>query len=73
MGNYNNHECEIEVIGLNEMDLGEWTCEMESYVYGVGRGTTVKKGINVHVVNDIIVEEYDYGKIFILFTGNVHF
>ncbi len=42
------------------MDLGEWSCELESYVLGSMRGTIVKKTMNVNA----LVEEYDYSKHF---------
>lgn len=30
-------------------DAGEWTCEMESYVFGIARGTVRKKGMQVSI------------------------
>ncbi len=42
------------------MDLGEWSCELESYVLGSMRGTIVKKSMHVNV----LVEEFDYSKHF---------
>jgi hypothetical protein len=34
IGNYDAHECEIELLDVTELDSGEWTCELESYVWG---------------------------------------
>ena len=33
-------------------DAGQWKCEMESYVWGIGRGTVKKRAIEVAVVSN---------------------
>ena len=38
-GNYNEHECSIELSNLTLSDAGEWTCDLESYVWGPISGT----------------------------------
>ena len=50
-GNYERHECVIEVANVRPGDAGQWKCEMESYVWGIGRGTVKKRAIEVAVVS----------------------
>jgi len=38
-GSYEDHECALIVHGATESDQGLWTCEVESYVLGGGRGS----------------------------------
>ena len=38
-GSYEDHECALIVDGAAESDQGLWTCEVESYVLGGGRGS----------------------------------
>ena len=49
-GNYEGHECLIEVENVRPEDVGQWKCEMESYVWGISRGTVKKQAIEVEVV-----------------------
>ena len=51
-GNYEGHECLIEVENVRPEDAGQWKCEMESYVWGIGRGTVKKRAIEVAVVSN---------------------
>ena len=34
IGDYDSHECKIELSGVGLDDAGNWTCDMESYVTG---------------------------------------
>ena len=38
-GSYEDHECALMVYGAIESDRGLWSCEVESYVLGGGRGS----------------------------------
>eukprot|EP00092_Neocalanus_flemingeri_P002792 GFUD01002989.1.p1 GENE.GFUD01002989.1~~GFUD01002989.1.p1 ORF type:complete len:276 (+),score=56.75 GFUD01002989.1:83-910(+) len=38
-GSYDDHECALLVDGAEESDQGLWSCEVESYVLGGGRGS----------------------------------
>jgi len=38
-GDYNSHECGIEIEGFEAKDAGNWTCEMEEYYKFGGRGS----------------------------------
>merc|ERR1711872_738576 len=38
-GSYNDHQCALLVQGAAESDQGLWSCEVESYVLGGGRGS----------------------------------
>ena len=40
VGNYNEYDCSIELSNLSLSDAGEWTCNLESYVWGPISGTT---------------------------------
>ena len=48
-GNYDAHECKIEIKNITSDDNGTWTCEMESYVFGEGSGGKVEKNIELIV------------------------
>ena len=52
VGEYSNQVCEVRIDVLTEEDLGQWSCEMESYVWGAIRGTTDKRGIEVQPTPD---------------------
>ena len=52
-GDYNSHECAIDLTNVQLSDNGEWSCEMESYVWGIVRGYTHKKSLNLRVVKEI--------------------
>ena len=49
-GSYDDHECSIDLENVQLSDQGEWSCEMEHYVWGPARGSTHKKSLNVKVV-----------------------
>ena len=51
-GNYEGHECLIELKDVRLEDAGQWKCEMESYVWGIARGYTRKRAIEVTVHDD---------------------
>ena len=51
-GNYEGHECLIELKDVLLEDAGQWKCEMESYVWGIGRGYTRKKAMEVQVTSN---------------------
>ena len=38
-GTYSSHECAIEISGFEARDAGQWTCQMEEYVFGGKRGS----------------------------------
>ncbi len=49
-GDYDSHGCEIELSGLSsEADAGEWSCEMEDYVWGAIRGASHKRSLFLEV------------------------
>ena len=47
VGEYYSNVCEVRLDALTSDDLGQWSCEMESYVWGAIRGTTDKRAIEV--------------------------
>ena len=51
-GDYESHSCSVRVNEADSLDTGLWTCEMESYKFGGGRGsgTVVSKDIYVQVM-----------------------
>ena len=49
VGSYKNKECAIELKNVQLSDGGDWSCEMESYVWGVVRGYTHKKSLPLNV------------------------
>merc|ERR1712150_8717 len=49
VGSYKNKECAIELKNVQLSDGGDWSCEMESYVWGVVRGYTHKKSLSLNV------------------------
>jgi len=49
-GSYDDHECSIDLENVQLSDEGEWSCEMEHYVWGPARGSTHKKSLNVIVI-----------------------
>ena len=55
-GDYDSHECAIDLTNVQLSDNGEWSCEMESYVWGIVRGYTHKKSLNLRVVKEITTQ-----------------
>ena len=51
VGNYNNHECAIEIKAVTGMDEGLWTCTLESYVYGVTRGSEASGTVELQILD----------------------
>ena len=51
-GDYPAHDCSIRVREADSLDTGLWTCELESYKFGGGRGsgTLLSKDIYVQVM-----------------------
>ena len=49
-GSYDDHECSIDLDNVQLSDQGEWSCEMEHYVWGPARGSTHKKSLNLKVI-----------------------
>ena len=49
VGNYERHECGIELRDARVSDGGEWTCVMENYVWGPARGYEVAKSVEINV------------------------
>ena len=58
-GNYEGHECRIELTGVTAEDAGEWSCEMEKYVWGSIRGTSEKRKVFLTVVEEEEEEEIE--------------
>ena len=52
MGVYDKNECAIELSGVGHADAGEWSCEMENYIWGPARGATHKKTLKLSVVDE---------------------
>ena len=40
LGDYDRHECGIRVEGAGSVDEGLWTCAMEYYKFGGGKGSS---------------------------------
>ena len=57
VGNYENHQCQIELSGVRLRDGGNWSCEMEEYVWGSIRGTSDKTVVSLTVVQQEEKEE----------------
>ena len=49
VGNYDAHECEIEVSNVSSDDSGVWSCDVESYVLGATSGYRVQKELTLTV------------------------
>lgn len=49
-GSYDDHECSIDLGNVQLSDQGEWSCEMEHYVWGPARGSTHKMSMNLKVI-----------------------
>jgi len=49
VGDYKNHECSIHIRNLFLEDAGEWTCQLESYVWGSTRGYVRSKSVKVEI------------------------
>ena len=52
-GSYESHECAIELQNVELTDGGEWSCEMERYVWGPARGSAHKKSLRLNVIPKI--------------------
>ena len=39
IGNYEQHECKVELKNVSLPDVGKWECELESYVLGGSKGS----------------------------------
>ena len=54
IGNYDQHECKVELKNVAPSDVGKWECELESYVFGGSRGSgyTDKKSVTLNVTNE---------------------
>ena len=50
VGNYDAHECKVLLKNVSLSDQGRWTCEVESYVYGIARGSVANGEIKLQVV-----------------------
>jgi len=46
-GDYHKYECKIKVDHTSAWDFGDWTCEMESYVFGPLKGYTKRKIVHL--------------------------
>ncbi len=52
VGNYEKFACEILVDPVDSDDSGEWSCEVEDYVWGSLRGATHKRTLQLEVVQE---------------------
>ena len=50
IGNYNSHECKIELFNVTKADEGTWNCKMESYVLGLTRGNIAESKVEFYEV-----------------------
>ena len=52
VGSYDDYECAVLVEDADEADNGFWSCEVESYVLGGGRGSgwTLNGDISINVI-----------------------
>ena len=57
LGNYNKHECSIELSNLTLSDAGKWTCELQSYVLGPISGSSDKASIHLILDSDLLINE----------------
>ena len=53
VGNYNEYDCSIELSNLSVSDAGEWTCDLESYVWGPISGTKDTAEFNLIIDSDL--------------------
>ena len=53
IGNFDQHECKVELKNVAPSDVGKWECELESYVFGGSRGSgsTDKKSVTLKKLN----------------------
>ena len=51
IGNYEEHECTVELKSLDKSDSGNWTCKVEGYGFFT-RGDIVKRQLSIEVSND---------------------
>ena len=57
VGNYNKYDCSIELSNLTLSDAGEWTCDLESYVWGPLSGTKDTAEFNLTIDSDLDYNE----------------
>ena len=57
VGKYNKYDCSIELSNLTLSDAGEWTCDLESYVWGPISGTTDTAQFNLMIDSDLDYNE----------------
>ena len=50
IGNYDKHECKVELSNVDVSDSGNWTCQVEGYGFFT-RGDIVKKQLSINVMN----------------------
>ena len=48
-GDYENHECKVQLSSVDLQDAGDWVCTMESYVWGPVRGQIAQKVVQLKV------------------------
>ena len=49
-GDYSEHSCSVRVQGAREsLDSGLWTCHLESYTFGGGRGSGTVRSKDIYV------------------------
>ena len=57
IGNYNAHECKIELKNVSKMDQGTWKCEVESYVWGITIGVKASAAIELKILSNVSISE----------------
>ena len=57
LGNYNKHECQVELSNLTLSDAGKWTCELQSYVLGPISGSSDKASLHLILDSDLHINE----------------
>ena len=50
VGDYDSHECKVELKNVQLSDAGNWTCKVEAYGFFT-RGDIVSKEINLRVID----------------------
>ena len=57
LGNYNKHECQVELSNLTLSDAGKWTCELQSYVFGPISGSLDKASLHLILDSGLYINE----------------